>query len=246
MSKQDILVTIGDAVITEADVDAFIANLPKEQQMYASNPQFRKQCEEQIISIHLYAKLGEELKLQETEQFQSIMANARRDILAQLAMAETLKDVTVTEDEVSSYYNENGNQFSKGETVNAKHILVAEEEKCSEILESIVSGKTEFEAAAKEFSTCPSGAQGGDLGEFGRGQMVPEFEQAAFEAEIGHVVGPVKTQFGYHLIKVEKRTEAQVLPFDQVKDKIKMNLLQQKQNQVYLEKAEELRGKYVK
>ena len=76
--------------------------------------------------------------------------------------------------------------------------------------------------------------------------MVPEFEQAAFEAEIGHVVGPVKTQFGYHLIKVEKRTEAQVLPFDQVKDKIKMNLLQQKQNQVYLEKAEELRGKYVK
>lgn len=246
MSKQDILVTIGDAVITEADVDAFIANLPKEQQMYASNPQFRKQCEEQIISIHLYAKLGEELKLQETEQFQSIMANARRDILAQLAMAETLKDVTVTEDEVSSYYSENGNQFSKGETVNAKHILVAEEEKCSEILESIVSGKTEFEAAAKEFSTCPSGAQGGDLGEFGRGQMVPEFEQAAFEAEIGHVVGPVKTQFGYHLIKVEKRTEAQVLPFDQVKDKIKMNLLQQKQNQVYLEKAEELRGKYVK
>lgn len=246
MSKQDILVTIGDAVITEADVDAFIANLPKEQQMYASNPQFRKQCEEQIIAIHLYAKLGEELKLQETEQFQSIMANARRDILAQLAIAETLKDVTVTEDEVSSYYNENGNQFSKGETVNAKHILVAEEEKCSEILESIVSGKTEFEAAAKEFSTCPSGAKGGDLGEFGRGQMVPEFEQAAFEAEIGHVVGPVKTQFGYHLIKVEKRTEAQVLPFDQVKDKIKMNLLQQKQNQVYLEKAEELRGKYVK
>lgn len=246
MSKQDILVTVGDAVITEADVDAFIANLPKEQQMYASNPQFRKQCEEQIIAIHLYAKLGEELKLQETEQFQSIMANARRDILAQLAMAETLKDVTVTEDEVSSYYNENGNQFSKGETVNAKHILVAEEEKCSEILESIVSGKTEFEAAAKEFSTCPSGAKGGDLGEFGRGQMVPEFEQAAFEAEIGHVVGPVKTQFGYHLIKVEKRTEAQVLPFDQVKDKIKMNLLQQKQNQVYLEKAEELRGKYVK
>ena len=246
MSKQDILVTIGDAVITEADVDAFIANLPKEQQMYASNPQFRKQCEEQIISIHLYAKLGEELKLQETEQFQSIMANARRDILAQLAMAETLKDVTVTEDEVSSYYSENGNQFSKGETVNAKHILVAEEEKCSEILESIVSGKTEFEAAAKEFSTCPSGAQGGDLGEFGRGQMVPEFEQAAFEAEIGNVVGPVKTQFGYHLIKVEKRTEAQVLPFDQVKDKIKMNLLQQKQNQVYLEKAEDLRGKYVK
>ena len=123
-------------------------------------------------------------------------------------MRETLKDVTVTDEEVAAYYEENKQQFTKGETVSAKHILVDSEEKCTSVLESITSGEKAFEDAAKEASTCPSGARGGDLGEFGKGQMVKEFEEAAFAAEIGHVVGPVKTQFGYHLIKVEdKKTQ---------------------------------------
>lgn len=245
MSDQKVLVTIGDVQITDADVDAFISNLPKEQQAYAANPQFRKQCEEQIIAIHLYAKMGEEMKLHETEQFEKVLAQAKRDILAQMAMAEVLKEVTVSEEETKGYYQANESRFSKGETVRARHILVAEEEKCQEILEAIVSGKTEFEEAAKEYSTCPSGAKGGDLGEFGRGQMVAEFDRAAFEAEIGHVVGPVKTQFGYHLIRVEEKKEASVVPFEEVEGQIRTSLLQQKQNQAYVQKAQELRKKYI-
>ncbi len=75
-----------------------------------------------------------------------------------------------------------------------------------------LSGEKVFEDAAKEFSTCPSGQRGGDLGEFGKGQMVKEFEDAAFAAEIGHVVGPVKTQFGYHLIKVEEKKKMRQNP----------------------------------
>ena len=102
-----------------------------------------------------------------------------------------------------------------------------------------------FEAAASESSTCPSGAQGGDLGEFGRGQMVPEFEQAAFAAEIGQVVGPVKTQFGYHLIKVEQKNEAAVVAYEEVAERIKSSLLQKKQNEAYTAKAMELREKYM-
>ena len=92
----------------------------------------------------------------------------------------------------------------------AKRLLELEElekeleEKAAEIMASIEKGDIAFEDAAKEYSSCPSNAQGGDLGEFGRGQMVPEFDQVAFEAEVGKVVGPVKTQFGYHLIKVEE------------------------------------------
>jgi peptidyl-prolyl cis-trans isomerase C len=75
--------------------------------------------------------------------------------------------------------------------------------------------------------------------------MVKEFEDAAFDAEIGAVVGPVKTQFGYHLIKVEKKNEASVMELAQVSEQIRSNLIQQKQNQVYTEKAEELKAKYV-
>ena len=120
-------------------------------------------------------------------------------------MRETLKDVVVSEEEIEAYYEANKQHFTKGDTVSAKHILTDSEEKCNSILESITTGEKEFETAAKEFSTCPSGAKGGDLGEFGRGQMVKEFEDAAFAAEIGHVVGPVKTQFGYHLIKLKRK-----------------------------------------
>lgn len=245
MSEQNILAKIDDVVITDAEVDAFIGNLPKEQQMYASHPQFRKQCLDQIVSVHLYAKMAVEEKLDETEEFKKIMESAKKDILAQLAMNKTLKDITVTEEDCKKFYEENPQHFTKGATVTAKHILVNEEEECNAILESIVKGQKEFEAAAAEFSTCPSGKQGGSLGEFGKGQMVPEFEEAAFAAEIGHVVGPVKTQFGYHLIKVEAKNEASVVAYEEVAERIRTNLLQQKQNEAYTVKAMELRKKYM-
>ena len=113
-------------------------------------------------------------------------------------------------------------------------------------MNKITAGDIYFEDAAKEFSSCPSNAQGGDLGEFGKGQMVPEFDQAVFAAEVVKVVGPVKTQFGYHLIKVEDKKDASVTPFDEVKEQIRANLLQQKQNQAYTEKYKELHDKYMK
>lgn len=242
---QKILAVVAGENITEADLDAFLQNVPREQQAYASNPQFRQQYLEQLIALRAFAKLGEDEKLDETEEFKNIMENARKDILAQMAMAQTLKGITVSEEEAKAYYEANAQQFTKGATVNAKHILTDSEEKCSSILESIVNGSVQFEEAAKEHSTCPSGAKGGDLGEFGRGQMVKEFEDAAFDAEVGHVVGPVKTQFGYHLIKVEEKNDAKVAGFEEVKGNIKSMLIQQKQNEAYTKKVEELKKKYV-
>lgn len=243
MSKM--IAKVGNVEITEEMVDAYIANLPQEQQRYASNPQFRIHCREQIIAVHCYSLYAEELKLEETEEFKNIMESARKDILAQLAMNEVLKDIAVSDEEAKEFYEANPQHFKQPESIKASHILVAEEDKCNELLEKIVAGEVTFEDAAKEHSTCPSGAQGGSLGQFGRGQMVPEFDQAAFDAEVDHVVGPVKTQFGYHLIKVTEKTEATVAPYAEVEEIIKKNLLQDKQNKAYTKKAEELRAKYV-
>ena len=96
-----------------------------------------------------------------------------------------------------------------------------------------------------ESSTCPSKTQGGDLGEFGKGQMVKEFEEAAFAAEVGAIVGPVQTQFGYHLIKVEGKSEAGVMAFEEVANQIYGVLVSQKQNEAYNAKFNELKEKYV-
>lgn len=176
--EQKVIATVGGHQITEAEVEAFIRSLPREQQAYASHPDFRKQCEEQLIAVYAFAKYGEEEKIDETEEFKNVMENARKDILAQMAMRKLFATVNVTDDEIKEYYEANKGKYSKGASVHAKHILVDNEEKCTELLNAITSGEKVFEDVAKESSSCPSGANGGDLGEFGRGQMVKEFEDA--------------------------------------------------------------------
>ncbi len=88
----------------------------------------------------------------------------------------------------------------------ARHILVSSKEACDD-LKFQIEGGADFAQLAKSYSQCPSGKKGGDLGEFGQGEMVREFEEVVFTAEVGKVQGPVKTGFGYHLIEVTSRTE---------------------------------------
>ena len=88
----------------------------------------------------------------------------------------------------------------------ARHILVSSQEACEDLKQQIEDGK-DFADMAREHSTCPSGKQGGDLGEFGPGQMVKEFDQVVFNEAVGVVHGPVQTQFGYHLVEITSRTD---------------------------------------
>jgi peptidyl-prolyl cis-trans isomerase C len=88
----------------------------------------------------------------------------------------------------------------------ARHILVNSEDEC-ESLKQKIEGGVDFEEVAKEHSTCPSGRKGGDLGEFGPGQMVKEFDEVVFSGELNTVHGPVKTQFGYHLLEITSRED---------------------------------------
>lgn len=88
----------------------------------------------------------------------------------------------------------------------ARHILVNSSEKCEQLKE-LIEGGADFAEVAKQHSSCPSGAQGGDLGEFGPGLMVKEFDEVVFSGELHTIHGPVKTQFGYHLLEITDRTE---------------------------------------
>ena len=91
-------------------------------------------------------------------------------------------------------------------TATARHILVDTEAQCLELKEKIENGE-DFADIARQFSSCPSKAQGGDLGQFGPGMMVPEFDQVVFSGDLGVVHGPVQTQFGFHLLEITSRTD---------------------------------------
>ena len=122
MSETKILETIGDVNITEADVDAFVKTLPAEQRQYASNPMYRQQILQQLVSMVLFSKYALEEKLDETKEYDKLLEDAKRDILAQLAVDKVVGSVSVSDDEINKFYEDNKASFKKDETVAAKHI----------------------------------------------------------------------------------------------------------------------------
>lgn len=242
MSEKVLAVSAGHE-ITEKELNELIANYPPEQQIYLSSPQAKDELLEQLIGFHLFSKMAEEEKIKESKEYKETLAKMENELASHMAATSVIEKVTLDDAEVKAYYDANPAQFTTGEQVKAKHILVEEEDAAKKIAEEIAAGKS-FEDAAQEYSTCPSKEKGGDLGYFGKGQMVPEFEKAAFEGNVGEVIGPVKTQFGYHLIVVEDKKEKEVLSFEAVKDQLEDKLLQQKKQTVYMDTVKELENKY--
>ena len=147
------------------------------------------------------------------------------------------------DEEIKDYYVNHQDNFKTPEKVRASHILVDSEDEANNILDQLNNGMS-FEEAARKYSNCPSKENGGDLGEFTRGQMVQEFEDAAFSMNQGQISEPVKTQFGYHIIKLISREEAGITPLEDVKEQIQNHLMALKQQQKFTDKANELKGKY--
>lgn len=149
------------------------------------------------------------------------------------------------EAQIKTYYEENKNLFKKDVQVEASHILFDknDREKATKVREEILNGMN-FADAAKKYSKCPSGENGGNLGYFGRGQMVSEFEKAAFSAPLGVITQPVKSQFGYHLILVTDKTDSKISTFDEIKNELTEHFRQSKITYEIGKNSEELRKKF--
>ncbi|MGD0586887.1 MAG: peptidylprolyl isomerase, partial [Oryzomonas sp.] len=164
----------------------------------------------------------------------------RRDVIIANYVTSTISSkITVSEEESKKFYDQNIDKFHQDEKVRASHILCGVDAKASaeekkkareraEKLRKELADGADFAKLAKENSSCPSSKQGGDLGFFGRGQMVPPFEQAAFALKPGEISDVVETQFGYHIIKQTERTKADTVPFSVVRPKIEEYLKNQK------------------
>lgn len=145
----------------------------------------------------------------------------KEDIESNLKVQKLLEpEITITEEEMKSYFDANKENFEQKEQVRARHILVDSEDKAQEVRNKLLSGG-DFAELAKEYSIDTSNKeQGGDLGFFSKGAMVAEFENAAFTLEIGKISEPIKTQFGYHIIKVDEKKAAKEAVFEDSKARI--------------------------
>lgn len=242
--ENKVMAKVDDIEITQGDIMSFLHSLGQQTAMQIqSQPDGMERVVYELVNQNLMYLDAVENKLGDEEAFKEDLEKAKKNLLIQYSVNKFLKGITVTDEEAKEYFEANKEQFKKPESVKASHILVEDEEEAEEILEKIKSGMS-FEDAAKEYSTCPSKDRGGDLGQFARGSMVPEFEEVAFASDLGLVDKPVKTEFGYHLIKVVEKNEADSPSFDEVKDQVKQNVLHSKQQQAYMEKTEKLKDKY--
>ena len=174
----------------------------------------------------------------------AVIADVTRRTLVKSLFDKILNPVTVSDTEINDFYNKNLSNFASPAQTHAHHILVKEEDTAKTLMATLEKEPAKFEEIAKSSSICPSGSQGGDLGNFAEGQMVAEFENACKAAEIGKVTGPVKTQFGYHIIRVDSRTPAGTMKLEDVKEDIKNQLLPQKQKEVFDAYVETLRKEF--
>lgn len=243
MEEVKVLAVVGGSEITEQDVQNLMAGLQPQQQAQFASEEGKARLLDELINQELFYLDAMDAELEKEELFKQEMEIARKTILKQMAMKNLLDSVKVEDDEAQKYFEEHAERFVEQETVHAKHILVKTKEEAEAVLAEIQGGVA-FEDAAAKHSTCPSNERGGDLGTFPKGQMVPAFEEAAFALEVGVVSEPVETSFGYHLIRVDEKTEAKAQEFENVKEQIVGQLLAMGQNQAYVEKTTELRSKY--
>jgi len=238
-----ILASIGGKPITDADVDAFIASMGQ-QGARLQNPQGRAMVLEQLIAQKLLLLDAARNMFEREADFKAQLSAAKDELLLRYAVEKVISKVKVTDEDCRKFYDENQDQFQAQLVLGASHILVDSEEKAREIKAKIDAGEVSFADAAKEFSSCPSSAKGGDLGEFGEGQMVPEFENACKAMEVGAISEPVKTQFGYHLILLNKKETAEAPKFEEMVEDIRRKLLNDKQQAAYQSKINQLKILY--
>lgn len=181
---------------------------------------------EYLIERHLLAQLAVKEGIADTEEYKRRLALYQAKALRDAYFFQKIRP-QVTEEEIRKVYDEESVKLQQTERVRARHILVGTEQEAKDILDRLAKGE-KFEDLAKQFSLDGSKEYGGDLGYFTQPEMVPEFSKAAFALKVGETSQPIKTDFGWHIIRLEDRKQGAAQPYDQVKSAIRNVLLRRK------------------
>ena len=238
--ENKILAIVEGQEITQKDVDIFIHRLGPQQAPQFQNPEGQKRILDELINQELFLADAKLNKLEQTEEFKAELEKMKDVILTQLNISKLMSSETIDDEEIKNYFEANKAKYVTAEQADTSHILVETEEECKNIHQEVLSEKISFEEAAKKYSKCPSKENGGNLGSFPRGKMVPEFEEAAFNMTENEISKPVKTQFGYHIIRLNELKKAEERKFEEVKQTIQNELITAKQHEKYSNKVNEL------
>lgn len=234
MTEQNkVLARVNDREITQEDLLFFMKELNPQVLQHFPGKEGQKRIIEELVHQELLYKEALDLGLDQDPTFVETLEQTKESMLKSFAFARVLEGIDATEEEARAVFETHKESFAEQPTVEAAHILVSEKEEADNILDELAAGK-DFAELARERSTCPSKDVGGNLGAFGRGMMVPEFEEAAFALEEGELTKePVKTQFGYHIIKLLKKRGGTDPTFEEVKDKALLEARRIKQQEHY-------------
>jgi peptidyl-prolyl cis-trans isomerase C len=228
--KDPVVATVDGDKIRLSDLQALQASLPARVRQLPLQRIYRPLLD-YAITTHLLAKAGRKAGLAEDKQVKRLLEQYLTRVVAQTYLQQTTAKL-VTDEVLKKAYDKYKSGFKGEEEVRASHILVKTKKEAQDVIAKLDKGE-DFAALAKKYSTGPSKAQGGDLGYFQRGQMVKPFAEAAFALKKGeYTKSPVKTQFGWHVIKLVDRRRRSAPPFEQVKDKLRADEARRLQGEV--------------
>lgn len=196
---------------------------------------------DELVNQELLLQDAKENKLDNEEEFVKELEIVKNNMLKNYAMHKIFEKVSVSEDEIENYYEENKDTLFSPVTYTASHILLESEEMADKVLDQINEG-LDFKEAAKKYSLDPTKDNGGSLGSFPKGVMVKEFQQGLDELKIGEISNPIKTRFGYHIIKLDNKMDSSNT-YDDIKDKVKSTYEMVKRQEKYIEKIKDLTKK---
>ena len=258
ISKREVVATVGDTKITKDDlyeqlVDTYGANVVskmiddeiinqevKKEKIKVSNEEVEKEFENYM------AQYGGEEAFNNLLMQQGLTKDDFKDDITQYVQIEKLVDsrIKVTDEEIKEYFEENKEKFNEEEQVHANHILVEDEKTAKDIKKQLDEGADFAELAKKHSKDTANAEKGGDLGFFGKGKMVKEFEEAAFASKVDEITDPVKTSHGYHIIQVVEKKAAKKAKLEDSKAEIKDILYREQVQAQYAEWMNEKKEEY--
>jgi len=236
-----VLAEVNGNTITTDDFKAEIDKLPPYLKPMVQSEEGKKELLDSMIVRQIILEQAKKDGVDKDKEVSDRMEDLRKRLIVETYLKKKVeKEAQISDQEMKKFYDENKDKFKAGDQVKASHILVKSEKEASDILAQLKGG-AKFEDLAKKFSTDSTASKGGDLGWFPKGAMVPEFDKVAFSLKEGEMSGIVKTQFGFHIIKVTGKRPAGITPFEEVKEQIKSNLLPAKQQEIFTKMKEEMK-----